>query len=281
MAESSAASVRRCRWVRRPDGLALEQSDRLQELAAPGAPPALLAHQQLAHRHALDLPRAREHHLGGVNASGCNLPLQGRPGEPYPVRPLEREHVLRTRRYGSSIAPPRCGKRRVRDRYRRPSRATRLPSFGPTRRRSRPPRLVSVLPGGIGRRRRVMGYRVPVGCKRNRCGAAVNKWVTAAVARSGLFLSRIRLSNSGQSQPPDEIAAKELFLNPAGAASGGDRRWCQRILTSRRPAMRLLAFGEPDPCTPRRSRARGRGARARASPSRSCGSGEPPGGTAG
>ena len=217
-----------------------------EELPAPGAPPALLAHQQLAHRHALDLPRAREHHLGGVDAPGRNLSLQRRPGEPNPVRPLEREHVLRARRYGSvHLHLPGV-------RQRRQGSVSGVRPALPAYRRIgpiadavvRPQTPVSgrSSPVGFGRRRRVMGYRVPVGWKRSRCRAAVNKCVTGAVARSGLFLAGFLVQFWTNSRPTK-------WLERRFSESGPRRRQAvtedgvKRILTSRVTAVAAIASG--------------------------------------
>src|SRR5436190_18562066 len=83
------------------DRLVLRHPDRLKELPAASTPPPLLAHQQLADRHALDLPRGREHDLRRVRLSRGDLALQRGPRKPHSVRALQSKHVLWTRHGGS------------------------------------------------------------------------------------------------------------------------------------------------------------------------------------
>src|SRR6185436_16333081 len=78
----------------RPDLLVLRQPDREQDAPAPGSSPAPLAHQQLAHRHALRFPRTAQDHLGRIALARSNLTLQRRSREPDSIGSLECPQML-------------------------------------------------------------------------------------------------------------------------------------------------------------------------------------------
>ena len=86
----------------------------LRNLASPCPAPALLAAEQLAHRHRRDLVRALTDDLGGALASRLDRPLDGRAGKPDLVGVCESLHVLRrrVRRRSASVGNGRRGNRR-------------------------------------------------------------------------------------------------------------------------------------------------------------------------
>ena len=89
-AASTAASARRWRSVRVPICLFSGTPERDQQPSAPGPAPALLAHQQVAYRHAVCLPGAAEDDLSGGELARGNSTLHPSPGEAYAIRVLQR-----------------------------------------------------------------------------------------------------------------------------------------------------------------------------------------------
>ena len=79
----------------RADGLRLRHGDRGEEPAAARAAPAMLAQQQVGDRHALGLPRAREHDVAHRGLPFGHLPLELSPGQANPVRLRKCAHMLR------------------------------------------------------------------------------------------------------------------------------------------------------------------------------------------
>src|SRR3954447_6512758 len=124
----------------RPDRLRLGHRDRGQEPAASGAPPPMLAHEQVADGHALRLPGTLEHHARGGGLPVCHLPLQFSPGQADAIGLLQGTHVLRRRRrrrvHWTSPRPALSWRARWRCRLRGPPRA-RVRGDSPGRRRSR------------------------------------------------------------------------------------------------------------------------------------------------
>src|SRR5262245_11895384 len=78
----------------RPDLLVLGNSERDQQPPATSPTPALLAHQQVADRHAVSLPRTAEDHLSGGELARCDSTLHPSPGEAYAIGVLQRLQML-------------------------------------------------------------------------------------------------------------------------------------------------------------------------------------------
>ena len=79
----------------RADGLRLVHRDRREEAAATSAPPSVLAHQQIADRHALRLPGAVEHDVSDGQLAFGHLALELRSCQSNFVGLRQRLHVLR------------------------------------------------------------------------------------------------------------------------------------------------------------------------------------------
>ena len=79
-AVSTAASARRCRSVSVPTCLFSGTPERDQQPPAAGPAPALLAHQQVADRHAVSLPGAAEDHLSWPGARPRRFDASSEPG---------------------------------------------------------------------------------------------------------------------------------------------------------------------------------------------------------
>ena len=73
-----------------PDLLVLRDAERDQQPPAARPSPALLAHQQVADRHAVCLPGAAEDHLSGRELARGDSTLHPSAGEAYAIRVLQR-----------------------------------------------------------------------------------------------------------------------------------------------------------------------------------------------
>ena len=97
----------------RPELLVLEEPDADQEPLGALATPALLAHQQVADRHALGLGRRLGDHRGDAGLASGDPALERGAREAHLVRSLQRSQMLRRRLGNSELGHTRTPRRSV------------------------------------------------------------------------------------------------------------------------------------------------------------------------